>query len=143
MSYSISLIVDLKNNSDHSQTENLIYDIGYNCNASNIYNDFELEGINNYVKKNNKIIILEFESIESICKFISFLKNIKLQTQTKPKTQTKPTIEYIYENNNILYATNKYLNSLDSTQHNKQDLLKKIEANRLKEEYKLIYNNLQ
>ena len=97
MSYSISLIVDLKNNSDHSQTENLIYDIGYNCNASNIYNDFELEGINNYVKKNNKIIILEFESIESICKFISFLKNIKLQTQTQTQTkpkQTKPNIVF-------------------------------------------------
>ena len=131
MNYSISLILDLKNNSNHMSIENLIYDSGNNCNTTSIYNDYELEGINNYIKKNNKIIILEFDNKIFLCNFIKFIKHIK-----------EITIEYIYESNIMLYATKKYLNSINNRLHNKQDLIKKITENKLKDEFREIYNSL-
>ena len=57
MEYSIAINMNLKNISNHLELENLIYDCGNNCNSINIYNDYELQGINKYIKKNNKIII--------------------------------------------------------------------------------------
>jgi hypothetical protein len=131
LNFTVSLNINLKNNSNHSYIENIIYDSGNNCNATNIYNDFELEGINNYIKKNNKIIILDFDNKLSLCAFINFIKNIK-----------GTIIEYIYESNDIIYASRKYLNSIDTTMYNKRDIENRIEKNRLKEEYKDIYNYL-
>ena len=100
MSYSISLCLNLKNNNTHSSIENLIIDSANDCNNSYIYYDYDLEGINNYIKKNNKIMIIEFENIINIINFIKFIKTIE-----------SIFIEYIYHENNIIYANNKYLNS--------------------------------
>ena len=75
MSYSISLNINLKNNNNHSETENLLIDCGNNLYASNLYKDYELEGINNFIKKNNKIILFEFEELNNITNFIILLKD--------------------------------------------------------------------
>ena len=50
MSFSISLIINLKS-SNISNIENLIKESSINCNVSSIYYDFDMEGINNYIKK--------------------------------------------------------------------------------------------
>ena len=50
MSFTISLIIDLKKNNT-SNTENIIKESSQNCNVSLIYYDFDLEGINKYIKK--------------------------------------------------------------------------------------------
>ena len=131
MNYTISLIINLKNNSNHSQLENIIYESGNNCNATNIFDDYELEGINKYIKTNNKIIILEFYNKSSFCTFLKFIKTIK-----------QIGIEYIYESNNILYATKRYLNSTNNSLQNKTCLTQKIEKNKLKNDYKDIYTGL-
>ena len=135
MSFSISLNINLKNNSEHLAIENMIKDCANNTNVINIYNDFELEGINNYIKKNNIIIILEYDNINFFCNFINFMREIIKYNKTIH-------IEYIYDNNNILYATKKYINSLNSDLINKENLYIKIEENSKNPKYKRIYNLL-
>tara|TARA_B110001450_G_scaffold73943_2_gene70358 strand:+ start:11266 stop:11676 length:411 start_codon:yes stop_codon:yes gene_type:complete len=136
MSYSISLNINLKNNNNHSETENLLIDCAYNLYASTIYNDYELEGINNFIKKNNKIILFEFEELNNITNFIILLKNLK---ENKNHIFY---IEYIYYINEILYANNKYLNNLNPNLISKDDLLKKIEINKANPIFSSIYKNL-
>jgi len=136
MSYNISLNINLKNNNNHSETENLLIDCGNNLYAPSIYNDYELEGTNNFIKKNNKIILFEFEELNNLNDFIILLKDLK-------KNQNhKFYIEYIYYINNILYANNKYLNNLNKNLISKEDLLKKIEINKANPIFSSIYKNL-
>jgi hypothetical protein len=128
MEYSISIRIDIKKNTNHIELENLIYDCGYNLNAINIFNDFDLDGRNKYIKNNNKVIILEFEEENNLLNFIKFIKKIK-----------KLDIEYIYEKNNIIYADNKYLNNTD---YDKKILIDKINKNYMLDKYKKINNLL-
>ena len=130
MSFTISLIINLKKY-NASNTENIIKESSQNCNVSSIYYDFDLEGINKYIKKNNKIIILEFEKEIDI---INFLKFITLMREI--------LIEYIYYENSILYSSKKYLDEVSKTLHNKNDLLDKIESNKKNNNFKKIYNTL-
>lgn len=130
MYYSISVILDLKK-SNCLTLESLIYDIASNLNRSSIFSDYEVEGINNYIKKNNQIIIIEFEYIKNISDFIKIIKPID-----------KINIEYIYHDNNILYASSKYLNNLNNLTQNKTELKNKIIQNKSNQDYKAIYNNL-
>ena len=128
--YNISIIIDIKN-SQPNVYENIIIHSGNNCNASNIYDDYELEGINKYIKTNNKILILEFDNIKDICDFIKFIKTLR-----------EIKIEYIYYNNNILYASNKYINSLNKELYNKKDFINIISKNKEIAKYKQLYNCL-
>lgn len=131
MSFTISLIINLKKN-NASNIENIIKESGENCNVSSIYYDFDLKGINKYIKKNNKIIILEFEQQMDI---INFLKFIILMREI--------VIEYIYYENMILYCSRNYLEELSKTLHNKNELLEIIESNKKNENFKTIYSILK
>ena len=130
MSFSISLIINLKKY-NASNTENIIKESSQNCNVSSIYYDFDLEGINKYIKKNNKIIILEFEKEIDIINFLKFITLIK-----------GILIEYIYYENSILYSSKKYLDEVSKTLHNKNDIVNKIESNKKKFNFKKIYDIL-
>ena len=130
MSFSISLIINLKK-SNITEMENIIKESSQNCNVTNIYYDFDLEGINNNIKTNNKIIILEYDNELN---FINFLKFIKLIQEI--------IIEYIYYDNNILYCSKKYLNNLEKTLHNKDDIINIILNNKKNINFKNIYNTL-
>ena len=112
----------------------LIYDIANNTNCYNIYNDYELDGINNYIKNNNKIYIIEYDNIDYFINFLSFVKNII-------KNNKNLYIEYIYNNNDILYASQKYLNNRKETNVTKNDLLNNIEINKNNKIYNKIYNH--
>jgi hypothetical protein len=131
MSFSISLIINLKK-CDASNTENIIEESSQNCNVSSIYYDFDLEGINKYIKKNNKIIILEFEEQIDL---INFLKFITLMREI--------LIEYIYYDNSILYSSKNYLVEVSKRLHNKNNLLDKIESNKKNDNFKKIYDILK
>jgi hypothetical protein len=131
MVFSVSIIIKLQNTTNHLFLENLIIDSANNCNTINIYKDFELEGINKHIKKNNKIIITEFDIEDDVINFINFIKSIK-----------QLEIEYIYDENNILYCTNKYLNELEKTQHNKKDIVDKINNNKNDKKYIELYKHL-
>ena len=128
MEFSISLRLNLKKISNHIELENLIYEIGHNCNASNIYSDYDLYGVNNYIKSNFKIIIIELNNSELLLNFMKLINDFN-----------KVEIEYIYDNNEIIYADRKYLYNLEMIQ-NKNILLDKIEKNAKLIKYKKIYN---
>ena len=130
MSFNISIIINLKK-SNMSNIEDIIKESSINCNVKSIYYDYDIEGINNYIKKNNKIIILEFDNEENFINFLKFIINIK-----------ELTIEYIYYENSILYCSNKYLNNISETLHNKKKILNTIEENKKWNNYKKIYNIL-
>ena len=130
MSFSISLIINLKK-SNISEMENVIKESSQNCNVTNIYYDFDLEGINKNIKKNNKIMILEYDNELN---FINFLKLIKLLKEI--------TIEYIYYDNSILYCSKKYLSNLEKTLHNKDEIINIILNNKKNINFKNIYNIL-
>jgi hypothetical protein len=131
MCFSISLIINLKK-SNALFLENIIIENSNVSNVSNVYNDYELMGINNYIKTNNKIIILEFEEIENIINFLELIKNVR-----------DIKIEYIYNDNNILYARKKYLDGLNKLLFNKTELINKIDNNNKKKEYNKIYKLLK
>ena len=128
MSFSISLIINLKISNTH-ELENLIKVSSQNSNVNYIYYDYELEGINNYIKKNNKIIILEFEDEYNFINFLNFIKTIK-----------ELIIEYIYYDNSIIYCSKKYLNSISDREYDKTKLINSIENN--KKNFKKINNIL-
>tara|TARA_Y100001970_G_C14252837_1_gene873077 strand:- start:2225 stop:2620 length:396 start_codon:yes stop_codon:yes gene_type:complete len=130
MSFSISLIINLKK-SNISEMENIIKESSQNCNVTNIYYDFDLEGINKNIKKNNKIMILEYDNELN---FINFLKLIKLLKEI--------TIEYIYYDNSILYCSKKYLSNFEKTLHNKDEIINIILNNKKNINFKNIYNIL-
>jgi methionine synthase II (cobalamin-independent) len=90
-----------------------------------------LEGINNHIKKNNEIIIIEFEELTNIIDYINFIINIQ-----------NINIEYVYDDNNILYGSKKYLNSLKDNNQDKKKLLEIIDNNKNKVEYKTLYRSL-
>ena len=131
MTYNIAINIKLKNNSNVSGNENLIYDIANNLNSKDIYYDYELEGVNKYIKKNNKIMIIEFENNNDLYNFIKIIKTIKIII-----------IDYIYYENNIIYASKNYLNNLNDNFISKNELINKIEKNKLNNDFKNIVNLL-
>lgn len=128
MCYSISIVIDLKKSSNITNTQELITDIALNSSTSNFYEDYQLDGINNYIRTNNKIIIYEFDNIINLENFIEIIITIK-----------NKTIEYVFHDNNIIYASKKYLNDLNKNLHSKKNLLDKIKENKLNPKYKNIY----
>ncbi len=131
MSYTISININLKNNMNNESTKNLLIESGLNLNLINYYFDYDLEGINNHIKKNNEIIIIEFEELTNIIDYINFIINIQ-----------NINIEYVYDDNNILYGSKKYLNSLKDNNQDKKKLLEIIDNNKNKVEYKTLYRSL-
>tara|TARA_Y100000389_G_scaffold67509_1_gene63819 strand:+ start:2749 stop:3150 length:402 start_codon:yes stop_codon:yes gene_type:complete len=132
MSYTISININLKNNINSESTKNLLIESGFNLNLLNYYFDYDLEGINNHIKKNNEIVIMEFEELNNMIDYINFIINIE-----------NINIEYVYDNNNILYGSKKYLNSLRDNNQDKKNLLKIINNNRNNMEYNKLYKSLK
>ena len=129
----ISLILDFKKLKEISITESIIYDAAYNSEVSNIYEDYELEGINKHIKSNNKIIISEFENIDNFIIFLKFIKSTKFID-----------IEYIYKDNNILYVKKNYINKLDKHLYSKEKIIKILNNNKTSDckDVKTIYTVL-
>lgn len=134
MVYNISIAINNKL-SDFSYYSDIVINIANNLNSSIIYEDFELEGINNYVKNNYKIIVVEFDCLQNIIDFIKFIREILFNNKILQ-------IQYIYYQNSILYCSNKYYNSLDGDFCDKNKIKLMLEKNRKKCEYTKLYNIL-
>ena len=137
MCYSISIMTDLKTTNSICYNNELLKNIASNSPNSLLYNDYELSGINNYVKNNFCSTIIEINSeptiaINNIVNIIELIIHIK-----------ELNIEYIYNNNNILYCSKKYVNNLDENLHSRKDILKKIEENKKNTIYNSIYKALK
>ena len=137
MCYSISIMTDLKTTNSICYNNELLKNIASNIPNSLLYNDYELSGINNYVKNNFCSTIIEINS-EDISALSSIVTIIELIIHIKDLT-----IEYIYNNNNILYCSKKYINNLDQNYVSKKTILKKIEENKNNETYSSIYKALK
>lgn len=136
MCYSISIITDYKNSNLISYNNELLKNIASNIPDSLIYNDYELSGVNNYVKTNSCSTIIEINSENSIA-INNIVNIIELIIHIK-----ELNIEYIYNDNNIIYCSKKYLNNLDKNLHNNKDIIKKIEENKKNKNYSSIYKAL-
>ena len=134
MCFSLSIISDYKNNNSITYTNELLQNIASNIPNSLIYTDYELSGINNYIKTNTCSTIIEIDStsLASIITIIELLLPIK-----------ELQIEYIYHDNNILYCSKKYLNNLNKTLHNKSTLIKKLEDNKKNADYSELFKILK
>ena len=132
MSYTISININLKNNINSESTKNLLIESGFNLNLMNYYFDYDLEGINNHIKKNNEIVIIEFEELNNMIDYINFIINIQ-----------NINIEYVYDDNNILYGSKKYLNSLRDNNQDKKKLVEIINNNINNMEYNKLYKSLK
>lgn len=137
MCYSISIMTDLKTTNSICYNNELLKNIASNIPNSLLYNDYELSGINNYVKNNFSSTIIEINS-EDISALSSIVNIIELIIHIKDLT-----IEYIYNDNNILYCSKKYINNLDQNYVSKKTILKKIEENKNNETYSSIYKALK
>ena len=137
MCYSISIMTDLKTTNAISYNNELLKNIASNIPNSLLYNDYELSGINNYVKNNLCSTIIEINS-EDASALINIVNIIELIIPIK-----ELAIEYIYNDNNILYCSKKYINNLDTNLHDKKTILKKIEENKKNETYNTIYKALK
>lgn len=134
MCFSLSIISDYKKNNTITYTNELLQNIASNIPNSLIYTDYELSGINNYIKTNTCSTIIEIDStsLASIITIIELLLPIK-----------ELQIEYIYHDNNILYCSKKYLNNLNKTLHNKSTLIKKLEDNKKNADYSELFKILK
>ena len=134
MCFSLSIISDYKKNNTITYTNELLQNIASNIPNSLIYTDYELSGINNYIKTNTSSTIIEIDStsLASIISIIELLLPIK-----------ELQIEYIYHDNNILYCSKKYLNNLNKTLHNKSTLIKKLEDNKKNADYSELFKILK
>ena len=137
MCYSISIMTDLKTTNAISYNNELLKNIASNIPNAFLYNDYELSGINNYVKNNFCSTIIEIAS-EDASALINIVNIIELIIHIK-----ELTIEYIYNDNNMLYCSKKYVNNLDPNLHSKKDILKIIEENKKNNEYNAIYKALK
>jgi hypothetical protein len=137
MCFSLSIISDYKNNNAITYNNELLQNIASNIPDSIIYTDYEVSGTNNYIKTNTASTIIEIDTqntnaLTNIINIIELIMPIK-----------ELQIEYIYDDNNILYCSKKYLNNLNKNLHNKSSLLKKLEDNRKNSNYCQLYKTLK
>lgn len=137
MCFSLSLISNYKNNNTITYNNELLQNIASNIPDSLLYTDYEVSGTNKYIKTNTTSTIIEIdaptnEAIKNIISIIELIIPIK-----------ELQIEYIYDDNNILYCSKKYLNNLNKNLHNKDTLIKKLEDNRKNTNYSNLYKTLK
>jgi hypothetical protein len=137
MCFSLSIISDYKNNNAITYTNELLQNIASNIPESIIYTDYELSGINNYIKTNTSSTIIEIDT-ENTNALANIINIIELIMPIK-----ELQIEYIYDDNNILYCSKKYLNNINKNLHNKSSLIKKLEDNRKNSDYCQLYKTLK
>ena len=137
MCFSLSIISNYKNNNIITYTNELLQNIASNIENSIIYTDYELSGTNNYVRTNTSSTIIEIDALDEIA-IENIITIIELIIPIK-----ELQIEYIYNDNNILYCSKKYLNNLNKNLHNKSTIIKKLEENRKDINYSKIFKTLR
>ena len=137
MCFSLSIISDYKNNNAITYTNELLQNIVSNIPESIIYTDYEVSGINNYIKTNTSSTIIEIDASNTIA-IANIINIIELIIQIK-----ELQIEYIYHDNNILYCSKKYLNNINKNLHNKSLIIKKLEDNKKEITYSKLYKTLK
>jgi len=105
MAYQIEISFNLKKRANLTETKNLIINKANQYKSNRYYENFEMACMNRTMKRNHYVLTFFFEtSQELVAKFIKFIKS-----------ETCIYIESIYNDdlNELIYASNKYLNMME------------------------------
>lgn len=105
MAYQIEISFNLKKRGNLTETKNLIINNAKKYQSNRYYENFEMACMNRTMKRNHYVLTFFFEtSQELVAKFIKFIKS-----------ESNIYIESIYNDdiNELLYASNKYLNMME------------------------------
>ena len=105
MAYQIEISFNLKKRGNLTETKNLIINNAKKYQSNRYYENFEMACRNRTMKRNHYVLTFFFEtSQELVAKFIKFIKS-----------ESCIYIESIYNDdiNELLYASNKYLNMME------------------------------
>ena len=130
--YTIHLTIDLKNITSLEEIRNLLRDSATNLNCEQEYFTHETEGINNRIKRNNLIYVVEFSILDSVEKYIQFIKTVK-----------KVKIELVCERNTIMWMSKQYDKSLDTNIVDREYITRTIEVYKCNNRYSRLYKLLQ
>lgn len=132
MAYQIEISFNLKKRGNLTETKNLIINNANKYQSNRYYENFEMACMNRTIKRNHYVLTFFFEtSQELVAKFIKFIKS-----------EASIYIESIYNDdiNELLYASNKYLNMMEK-ECVKAYLTKKKQGI-LKDKYSVIINQV-
>ena len=107
-------------------------DSATNLNCEQEYFTHETEGINNRIKRNNLIYVVEFSILDSVEKYIEFIKTVK-----------KVKIELVCERNTIMWMSKQYDKSLDTNIVYREYITRTIELYKCNNTYSRLYKLLQ
>jgi len=130
--YTIHLTIDLKNTTSLEEIKNLLRDSAINLNCEQEYFTHETEGINNRIKRNNIIYVVEFSILDNVEKYIEFIKTVK-----------KVKIELVCERNTIMWMSKQYDKSLDTNIVDREYIRRTIEVYKCNNTYSRLYKLLQ
>ena len=130
--YTIHLTIDLKNTTSLEDIKNLLRDSAINLNCEQEYFTHETEGINNRIKRNNLIYVVEFSILDNVEKYIEFIKTVK-----------KVKIELVCERNTIMWMSKQYDKSLDTNIVDREYITRTIEVYKCNNTYSRLYKLLQ
>ena len=130
--FTIHLIIDLKNTTSLEDIKNLLRDSAINLNCEQEYFTHETEGINNRIKRNNIIYVVEFSILDNVEKYIEFIKTVK-----------KVKIELVCERNTIMWMSKQYDKSLDTNIVDREYITRTIDVYKCNNTYSRLYKLLQ
>jgi len=130
--FTIHLIIDLKNTTSLEDIKNLLRDSAINLNCEQEYFTHETEGINNRIKRNNLIYVVEFSILDNVEKYIEFIKTVK-----------KVKIELVCERNTIMWMSKQYDKSLDTNIVDREYITRTIDVYKCNNTYSRLYKLLQ
>jgi len=130
--FTIHLIIDLKNTTSLEDIKNLLRDSAINLNCEQEYFTHETEGINNRIKRNKLIYVVEFSILDNVEKYIEFIKTVK-----------KVKIELVCERNTIMWMSKQYDKSLDTNIVDREYITRTIEVYKCNNTYSRLYKLLQ
>ena len=132
MAFQVEISFNLKKRSNLTETKQLIVETAKLYDANRYYENFEMAQTNRTIKRNHYVLTFFFEtSQKQLAKFIKFVKR-----------ESCIYIESIYdeENNQLFYASNKYLNMMEK--ECVKAYLKSKKNGTFKEQYSVIINEV-
>jgi len=129
--YTIYLILNLNKIKNIETIKCLVKDAANSSNCESEYFTHETEGINNKILKNNIIYVINFTDIINLINYIEFIKTLR-----------EIEIETIYNNDNIIYGSKKYIKTLDKNFIDPIIIENNISKNKVNPQYKQIFKSL-
>lgn len=134
MEYVIELFFDLKKVKNIALIKDLLVDLAHNCNCSMQYFIHEIDGHSRIIDNNTCIYYINF------CEenFIYLINMIQIIRENKSELFKNIIIDCIYEDgesNQIIYASQNYIKSIDKNQQEKIKILNNFNKSNIENIY--------